>query len=210
MSRFSEYVQRQILGSRQKLAEFKSGASIESIFNRLRPQYPIRRYVDVLGRIAKSKEGVALNFEQMLQEIRQKKRLSVDKIVVGKLSDEIVEFLRNMNVPIHTKEIYINHKGLSHIARDSKRRRVAGLDEEDILRIPEILENPSAIFFEKSKQKFNLLYCDDKSKKCIKLVINTKFQKKKDKITLVTTAGYINTSDMKNPAFELIFRDWKF
>ena len=116
MSRFSEYVQRQILGSRQKLAEFKSGVSIESIFNRLRPKYPIQRYVDVLGRIAKSKEGVALNIEQMLQEIRQKKRLSVDKIVVGKLSDEIVAFLKKKSIAIHTREIFLTAKGLSHLA----------------------------------------------------------------------------------------------
>jgi len=211
MERFSEYEQRQILGSRQKLAEWKAGGvNIEAIFNRLRPKYPIRRYIDVLGSTMKSKEGVSSDIKQMLEEIRSKNKLTKNKVVVGELSNEIIEFLKNRNVPIHTKEIYVNHKGLSHLARDSKRKRGAGLDEEDILRIPEILKNPSAIFFEKSKQKFNLLYCDDKSKKCIKLVVNTKFQKKKDKMTLVTTAGYINPSDMKNPDFELIFGDWKF
>jgi len=64
---------------------------------------------------------------------------------------------------IHTKEIYLTHKGLSHLARESKKRRGAGLSEEDILRIPEILKNPHTIYFDKNSDKLNVLYCKDSS-----------------------------------------------
>ena len=47
-------------------------------------------------------------------------------------------------------------------------------------------------------------------KKCIRIVIDTKFIYRGDKITYIKTAGYINQSDMNNPNFELIFGDWEF
>jgi len=146
----------------------------------------------------------------MLYEIKNNSKLSKNKIKVGELKEEIIEFLKQNDIPIHTKEIYINHKGLSHLARDSKKKRGAGLSEEDILKIPKILQNPSAIFLEKIKNKLNLLYCDNTSEKCIKLVIDTKFTYKGEKITLIKTAGYIKSSDLKNPFIELIFGTWKY
>ncbi|NPA63949.1 MAG: hypothetical protein GXO16_03135 [Epsilonproteobacteria bacterium] len=194
MERFSEYEKKEILGSRARLMRFEAGEDIERLFNATRPKYPIRRYVDVLGRIAKSKEDVALSIGQMLQEIRQKKRLSIDKITVGELSDEIVEFLRKQNVSIHTKSIFLTAKGLSHLARESKKKRGAGLSDEDIKRIPEILSRPSRVLFDARTSKLNLLYCSfgNDCKKLIKIVVDTKaYDKKLGKVTLIKTAGYI-------------------
>ncbi len=54
MEKFSEYEQRQILGSKDMLARFKKGEDIEKIFNILRPKYPIRKYVDVFGKMSKN------------------------------------------------------------------------------------------------------------------------------------------------------------
>jgi len=147
----------------------------------------------------------------MLNEIKTKQKVIKNKIVVGKLDNKIIEFLNKNNIPIHTKQIYLTTKGLSHLSRESKKSRGAGLNEEDILRIPEILEKISAVFFERTKQKFNILYCDDKSKRCIKIVVDTKgYTNRKEKITLIKTAGYINSSDMKNLDFELIVGNWNF
>jgi len=49
MKQFSEYDRRQIVGSKSKLMEFKKGEDIETLFNRIRPKYPIRRYVDIFN-----------------------------------------------------------------------------------------------------------------------------------------------------------------
>jgi len=137
----------------------------------------------------------------MLEEIKANEKLSINKVVVGVLKNEIIEFLENQNITIHTKEIYLTHKGLSHLARDSKRKRGAGLSEDDILRIPEIIKSPSAVVFDSKKNKLNLLYYD-KSISCekfVKIVIDTKsYDKKLGKITLIKTAGYIVEANLKD------------
>jgi hypothetical protein len=58
-------------------------------------------------------------------------------------------------------KIYLTSKGLSHLARDSKKNRGAGLSDEDIFSIPEILNHPTYIYFDSKKDKLNLLYCKD-------------------------------------------------
>ncbi len=79
---------------------------------------------------------------------------------MGKLPKEIILFLEKKNICIHTQEIFLTFKGLSHLFIDSKRNRKAGLSDEDILEIPKILTNPNAIFFDNfDKIKNNLLYC---------------------------------------------------
>ncbi len=47
MAKFSKKQRREIVGSFEKLAEFEGGEDIEKIFNRLRPKYPIKKYVDI-------------------------------------------------------------------------------------------------------------------------------------------------------------------
>ena len=209
MEKFSEYEQRQILGSKEKLQEFKQGKDIEEIFSSIREKYSIRKYVDLFGKMS-LKSDISMDIKKMLDEIKNQQKLTKNKIKVGELNNEIIKFLEEKGIPVHTKEIYLNHKGLSHLARNTKKQRGAGLSEEDILMIPEIIKFPSAIFIEDVKDKLNLLYCDNKTKKCIKIVVDTKFVYKGEKLTLIKTAGYINSSDMNNPNFKLIFGDWEF
>jgi len=151
-----------------------------------------------------------MDLKQFLEEIKNKSKHTKNKIVVGYLDEAVIKFLENKNIPVHTKEIYINHKGLSHLARESKIKRGAGLSEEDILKIPDILQNPSAVFLETTKAKMNLLYCEDKSQKCIKIVIDTKFVYKSKNLTLIKTAGYIKPSDLKNSMNKLIYGKWNY
>jgi len=49
MDKFSDREKRQILGSENKLQDYRDGADVEGIFNRVRPKYPIKKYDDVLG-----------------------------------------------------------------------------------------------------------------------------------------------------------------
>jgi len=72
----------------------------------------------------------------MLNEIKARKKLTRNRVVVGRLDEKVVEFLDKKGVSIYTKEIYLTHKGLSHLAIESKKQRGAGLSEEDILKIP--------------------------------------------------------------------------
>ena len=97
-----------------------------------------------------------MDIKSMLNEIKARKKLTRNRVVVGRLDEKVVEFLDKKGVSIHTKEIYLIHKGLSHLAIESKKQRGAGLSEEDILKIPEILKSPSAIYFDNKKDKLNL------------------------------------------------------
>ncbi len=187
MAKYSEYEQREILGSRQKLEEFKRGEDIEKIFNRLRPKYPIRKYVEVVGYNPK------MELKRLLAEIKQKKKHTKNRVVVGVLDDDVVKFLEERGVAIHTKEIFLTHKGLSHLIRDSKRKRGAGLSEHDILRMPNILREPDAVAVEKKKNRLLLLYCadSDKCENMIKVVVDPSYIEKGNKLTVVKTAGYV-------------------
>ena len=136
----------------------------------------------------------------MLYEIKQRKKLTNDKLVIGTLSDETIKFLQDRKIPIHTKEIYITHKGLSHLSREHKKQRGAGLNEEDIITIPYIIKEPLALYFDDKKAKLNLIYCEKSSScnKIIKIVIDTKgYYKKIGKITLVKTSGYIEKANLR-------------
>ena len=141
-----------------------------------------------------------LDIKIMLDEIKNKKVLSKNRIVVGEIDKKIIEFLNKENIEIHSSEIYLTAKGLSHLARDNKKTRGAGLDEEDILKIPDICKNPLNIYFDSQQNKLNLLYISNtKNNKIIKIVIDTQsYDKKLGKTTLIKTAGYIVEANLKN------------
>ena len=139
--------------------------------------------------------------QQMLSQIREKRKLSKDHIVVGFLDDTVVAFLRQKRVVIHSRDIYLTHKGLSHLSRESKNKRGAGLNDEDILNIPEILQKGNVYF--DAKGRMNILYCQSSCQKYIKIVVDTSaYDKKLGSITLVKTAGYIVEANLK--AYEKI------
>jgi len=138
----------------------------------------------------------------MLNEVRDGKKLTKNKIVVGTLDDNVISFLSNRGIAVHTREIYLTSKSLSHLARESKKRRGAGISDVDILNIPKILMSPSIIKIDKRKEKLNLIYCISKEcKSVIKVVVDTKFIWRGDKLSVVKTAGYVtidNISGDKN------------
>jgi len=137
-----------------------------------------------------------LNIKTMLKEVKSQNKLTKSKVIVGVLDDDIVKFLEKEKVPIHTQEIYLTSKGLSHLSRDSKKKRGAGFDDEDILNIPLMISSPKHVYFDKKKEKLNILYLTQKDDKLLKLVVDTNaFDKKYKNITLIKTSGVI---DIKN------------
>ena len=48
-----------------------------------------------------------MELKQFLEEIRTKTKHTKNKIVVGVLDDRVIQFLRDENVSVHTKEIYL-------------------------------------------------------------------------------------------------------
>ena len=144
-----------------------------------------------------------MDLKTMLSEVKARKRLTKNIISVGVLSNEIIDFLLEKEVAIHTKDIFINHRGLGHLSREHKKSRGAGLSKEDI-KIPDILRNPSHIYFETAEDKYNVIFCSNFGKNCIKIVVDTKFILKGKKLSLIKTAGYVQINNMKGESFEKI------
>jgi len=138
------------------------------------------------------KKDVSMEIKQFLDEIKSKKKHTKNRIVVGVLLQEVIDFLKQKNIEVYSNEIILNLKGLSHLMRDSKRSRGAGLNDEDILQIPLILQEPYAIYLDTQKEKLNLLYCGKKNcNDLIKIVIDTKVVYKGKRGTFIKTAGYV-------------------
>jgi len=131
--------------------------------------------------------------------------------MVGVINEQTVTILNEYNIEIATKEIYLTQKGLTHLYRPTKRKASKALLLEDIYAIPIILSEPSALFLDTQKNRLNLLYCFQDSKKCLKLIVDTKsYVHRGEKLTTIKTAGYIYPYDMKNSKYKLIHGEWEF
>ena len=49
-----------------------------------------------------------MDLKQLLSEVKSRKKHTKNKIIVGVLSAEIIDFLKNKDIEIHSNEIYIN------------------------------------------------------------------------------------------------------
>jgi len=70
-----------------------------------------------------------MELKQLLAEIKERKKHTKSRVIVGVLDDDVMKFLKKRGVAVHTREIFLTHKGLSHLARDSKRKRGARLSD---------------------------------------------------------------------------------
>ena len=68
-----------------------------------------------------------MELKLFLEEIKTKIKHTKNKIVVDLLDERVIQFLNEKDVPVHTKEIYLTHKGLAHLARESKKKEVQDL-----------------------------------------------------------------------------------
>jgi len=84
---------------------------------------------------------------------------------VGIIDKETSIILEKHNIEIATKEIYLTQKGLTHLYRPTKRKVAKALLLEDIYNIPNILNHPSALFLDTQKNRLNLLYCLQNSRR---------------------------------------------
>lgn len=141
---------------------------------------------------------------RLLSGVKNKK-LTCNFAVLCELESEVVEFLQKYNIRPFTNEIYITHKGLSHLMRDSKRKRGAGIDEEALERLPQLVCNADAIILNTQSHKLNLLYVSQANTKYIKIVINPNgYDKKLGKLTLLQTAGIVQRENLKDKKYKII------
>ena len=119
--------QKEIVGSYQKLAEFESGKNIERIFNRLRPKYPIRKYVDILKK---------MNYNGVMREAT---REELEKF--REIDGKIFEAIKNLNKD-NFKELWVDEREYErHLRRRFERGHIKS-EKEYIEKIKEAFEHP--------------------------------------------------------------------
>ncbi len=126
----------------------------------------------------KSKES----FEDFIQEVlslnfKPKGRLKP----IGWLSKDLRELIKQKGLNPKTPLIVINDKRIIHSIRDVKAIRGSSLSVKEIKNLPDILENPEAVIFDKIHQ--NIIYVssslEDPKKNKIIVEINYKLKKLK-------------------------------
>ncbi len=80
MAKFNENEQKEILGTYDMLNRFKAGEDIEKIFNTIRPKYPIKRYVDLFGKISQKFKENFLDLNKVGYFDENFKEVEIDKI----------------------------------------------------------------------------------------------------------------------------------
>jgi hypothetical protein len=127
MSKYNEAQQREILGTYDMLNRFKGGEDIESIFNTVRPKYPIRKYVDVFGKMSKSFKEDFLNLNKVGYFDEEFEKLSLKKICKKVDIDikDIEEIAKKTNFEV---------EGAVYYRSDGKRVFVSG--EKNKIEIP--------------------------------------------------------------------------
>ena len=196
MSKFSEKEQREILGSKDKLIRFKNGEDIESIFNSLRPKYPIMRYVDLFGYDFKI-EYYKKDLVKFIDEIKIK-NIKRNEVVIGEFERKVIEFLQNKGIE-NNQEIFLSVRRYFHILRDFKKAKNKAIPENIIKNFPIYLANPLRIYFDNHKKHKNLIFVFEYKKKLYKIVVNPSGE--------IITAGNVNTGNLeKDSLFEEIKR----
>ena len=110
--------------------------------------------------------------------------------------------------------ISISDKAILHLFRDVKKGRGTAISESLLFKIPDILENPEAILIDIEDKKGvpTLLYIkstkDKKAKFVVKLSRTVQVieegKRKKIEVNLLTTAGLVKTSDLKQKRYILL------
>ena len=165
MAKFSKKQQREIVGSQEKLVEFERGKDIEKLFNRLRPKYPIRKYIDIVG----------YNFG--MKKFKSKYQKNEHGYLIGTISSELAKIIASVNTRVILSEESLK-KNLKH-HKD--------LTENDYLKLDEIIGRSHFVAKDGQKTVAIAFYGEQmyhyalKATKTGKAIFLTSFRKTKEK-----------------------------
>jgi len=86
--------------------------------------------------------------------------ISKNEIVIGFLSNEVIDFLASVSIMVESKEIYLSVKAYKHIQRDFKKRLKKSIPKKLMLNLHKSFQTPYKIFFDSEKKHCNLIYVD--------------------------------------------------
>ena len=143
------------------------------------------------------------NLEKFISNI-ENSSISQNEIIIGFLSDEVVDFLASVFILVESKEIYLSVKAYKHIQRDFKKRLKKSVSKEVMLNLYRNFEMPYKIFFDREKKHCNLIYVDRENELLFKVVVQPNYVSKMGVTNMVITAGIINESVLNSRFYKEI------
>ena len=130
--------------------------------------------------------------------------ITVNEIIVGKIDEKVIEFLKTKNIFLETSDIYFSVKAFHHIQRDFKKKLGKTISKDMVNEIYKSLNNPYKILFDNQKEKLNLIYIDKDKNILFKIVIQPNYKSKLGLINYILTAGIIQEADIKLNYYDYI------
>ena len=132
-------------------------------------------------------------FAGWASELLQGKRFAKGEMVrVGRLSDDVQDFIRAKGIDPAVADISVTDKRLVRMVRDLKAEKGIAVPDEMIGRMPEVMAKPKAVLWDKRNR--NLLYVFDvhKDPRKGKFVIKVNFDEK------VSGRGKVTTNSVRS------------
>ena len=157
-------------------------------------------------------KSLSNDFEAWVQERLDSKRSDNTYRVIGALFPEVIMRLSAFKIYPETASIILRDTELLHLIRDSKQSRKATLSLESLKRLPQLFEQPLAIYLDKEDEA--LIYVvsevDNSSEKVVVRMnyiqrIKEKGERTALKSNSIRSAGRISIGDLKDMRYELIW-----
>jgi len=100
---------------------------------------------------------------------------------IGWIPKNLRELIKQKGLEPKTPLIVINDKRIIHSIRDAKSKRDASISLEEILQLPDILNNPRTVIFDKIHENLLYIYPSIKGDKTNKIVVEINYKLKKFK-----------------------------
>lgn len=136
--------------------------------------------------------------DETIKDIKHPKSI----ITAGAIAYEVFEFLSLKKLTPVTPHIYLSKHSLTHMIRDTKKKRAAALSIDEIKNIPEYLKNPYMIVYDKKHE--NIIYIIEGSDKDNKIAVEVNYKYKKESLNMIVTSGTVDMETYKGKDFEII------
>ncbi|MGD9638376.1 MAG: hypothetical protein AB7U85_04890 [Alphaproteobacteria bacterium] len=128
---------------------------------------------------------------------------------IGQIPSSVKSFLIRKNVDLKSFDVGVSDKQILHMARSAKAKRGAALSMSDIKNIPEHIDHPKAILWDKRSKDPSLVYIFDikDSNKFGKLAVKLNDKEKRNKPSKhnwIATGGKVEHTNIRSDVYEVI------
>ena len=144
------------------------------------------------------------NLKIFIERIK-KKEIIENEVVIGKLSQPIVQKLQQYNLTVETTDIYLSVNAYNHQLRTFKQKKGKTVPMDLVEEFYMTLNNPHKVFLDvKNRERIVLLYIDKREELLFKIVIQPNYKIKKGLVNYILTSGVIKEIDLNNRYYEEI------